>query len=179
MRDNYQQSIKEITRMWLSNNRQFMTEEFETMSLQGNEKTLEKLTPVEMQFPMEVKVDDIDMQPVSKQEKRANFIEYQNSLISLQQSSLQQAQIDPSTPPVILDFAQLAQELGQAFSVKNFERFTLAARPPVDQPEMPQEGEMPPEQQGDLTDLPDEGAPAQTEDLDAQIEQALTEQGIE
>lgn len=181
MRDNYQQSIKEITRMWLSNNRQFMTEEFETMSLQGNKKTLEKLTPVEMQFPMEVKVDDIDMQPVSKQEKRANFIEYQNSLISLQQSSLQQAQIDPSTPPVILDFAQLAQELGQAFSVKNFERFTLAAKAPAEQDMqgMSQEGEIPPEQQGDLTDLPDEGAPAQTEDLDAQIEQALMEQGIE
>lgn len=151
------------------------------MSLQGNEKTLEKLTPVEMQFPMEVKVDDIDMQPVSKQEKRANFIEYQNSLISLQQSSLQQAQIDPSTPPVILDFAQLAQELGQAFSVKNFERFTLASKLPAgqDMQGMSQGGEIPLEQQGDLTDLPDEGAPAQTEDLDAQIEQALMEQGIE
>jgi len=129
---------------------------------------------------MDVKVDDIDMQPVSKQEKRANFIEYQNSLISLQQSSLQQAQIDPSTPPVILDFAQLAQELGQSFSVKNFERFTLAAKPlPTPEEGMPG-GEMPPEEGGgDLTDLPDEGLPAEEEDLDAQIEQALMEQGIE
>ena len=78
-----------------------------------------------------------------------------------------------------MDFAQLAQELGQAFNVKNFERFTLAAKaPPMPEEGMPPEGEMPPEE-GDLTELPDEGLPAEDEDLDAQIEQALMEQGIE
>lgn len=123
MRDNFSSSIKQIGEMWLSNNRQFMNQPFPVQVLRNNKFEEAVLTPEEMQLQMELRVDDMSMQPISDIQKRDNFIAYQDRLIQLQTASVNQSQITGDKSQILfIDYHTQARDLAKHFSVRGLEK---------------------------------------------------------
>lgn len=126
MRDNFSSSIRQVGEMWLSNNRQFMDFDFPTPTLKDNKMEMEVLTPEEMQLQMELRINDMAMQPISDQQKRENFVAYQDRLIQLQTASVSQSQITGDQSQVLfLDFNVQAQELAKHFNQRGIQKQVL------------------------------------------------------
>lgn len=123
MTDNFVSSVKQIGEMWLSNNRQFMNFEAEVPVLKDNKFEIEVLTPEEMQLQMQLRINDMNMQPISKQQRREDFLAYVQQLVQLQTASVNQAQLsgDPSQT-VFIDWHQIIPEMAKYFSVKSFQK---------------------------------------------------------
>lgn len=123
MRDNFVSSIKQVGQQWLSNNRQFMNFDAEVPVLKNNKYEVEILTPQEMQLQMQLRINDMDMQPVSKQQRRENYLAYMQQLIQLQTASLNQSQITgDQNQTIFIDYHTLATELAKQFSIKSFQK---------------------------------------------------------
>lgn len=123
MRDNFSSSIKQIGEMWLSNNRQFMNFDFPAPVLRNSKFEVEPLTPAELQLQMELRINDMSMQPLSDMQKRENFISYQDRLIQLQTASISQSQITGDSSQVLfLDYNTQAQELAKHFQVRGIHK---------------------------------------------------------
>lgn len=126
MRDNFASSIRQIGEQWLSNNRQFMNFEFPMTTLKDNKVEEVKLTPEELQLQMELRISDMAMQPISDQQKRDNFIAYQDRLIQLQTASIQQSQLTGDQNQILfLDYHTQAAELAKHFSVRSAQKQVL------------------------------------------------------
>lgn len=126
MRDNFSSSIRQVGEMWLSNNRQFMDFKFPTPTIKDNKMEMEVLTPEELQLQMELRINDMAMQPISDQQKRENFIAYQDRLIQLQTASMSQAQLTGDQSQVIfLDYNTQAQELAKHFNQRGIQKQLL------------------------------------------------------
>lgn len=123
MRDNFSTSIKQIGEMWLSNNRQFVDFSFEVPILKDNKFEYEPLTPEELQLQMELRINDMSMQPISDQQKRENFIAYSDRLVQLQSGSINQAQLTGDQSQILfIDWHAQARDLAKHFSTKSFEK---------------------------------------------------------
>lgn len=172
MRDNFTQSIKQAGEMWLSNNRQFLTEPFTVMSLKANKLEPIDLTPQELQLQMELRINDLEMQPMSKSERKQNYDQYLAQLLTLQTASVSQYQItqDPSQV-LFIDFNQTAEELSKQYGVKRFVKQTI---PNEEALAHRQEGE---ERQADMQEelATDEEADVPDEEVLNEAEAALGE----
>lgn len=123
MRDNFSSSIRQIGEMWLSNNRQFIDFDFPVPTLKNNKMSMEILTPEELQLQMELQINDMAMQPISDQQKRENFIAYQDRLIQLQTASINQANITGDENQVLfIDYNLQAQELAKHFNQRGIQK---------------------------------------------------------
>lgn len=123
MRDNFTQSIKQVGEMWLSNNRQFLNFDFPVPVLKDNKFEMEPLTPEELQLQMELRINDLEMQPISKQQRKENFISYVTQLVQLQTASINQSQLtQDQTQILFIDWHNISKELSKHFQVKSFQK---------------------------------------------------------
>lgn len=193
MRDNFTTAIRQVGEMWLSNNRQFMNFEFPVPTLKDNKMEMNILTPEELQLQMELRINDMAMQPLSDQQRRENFITYQDRLIQLQTASVNQAQITgDQTQVLFLDYNAQAQDLARHFSQRDFSKQVMsndrALAVQNEQATMAQEQEALMAQQqemaamegnemdtlvGEIADLPDDEQIAQAEEALAALQQAM------
>lgn len=126
MRMNFQESIKEVGQMWLSNNKQFKAQP-ETLLVQKNHQmTPVTIKPQELQSDMDLRVDEASMMPITDDQIKAQFEAYIGGLISLQQASIAQ-HTALGTPPLVLDFAAIAEERGQKEGFRNTRKFIAQA----------------------------------------------------
>lgn len=120
MRENFQQSIRQIGNMWLSNNKQFLDRAITIP--EADQQTIVK--PQDFQADMELRVDDASMTPVSKEDARAMYTQFIQQTLALQQASVAQSQIS-QTPPLELDYDELFRELADKFGVKGVETILI------------------------------------------------------
>lgn len=123
MRDNFTTAIKQIGEMWLSNNRQFVNFDFEVPVLKDNKMTEEILTPEELQLQMELRIDDMSMQPISDMQRKENFLAYMQQLVQAQTASINQAQLAQDNSQVLfIDWHTIAQDLAKHFHVRSLQK---------------------------------------------------------
>lgn len=129
MRSNFRRSWREVGQMWLSNTQQFMRTDVVYERQVRGEKNVEVLRPEDMVGIFGVKVDDGSFEPVSKDQKKQDFLAYKDFLLQLQTGSVAQAERtqDPNQA-VNLDFNELLTrgsehfgESGNKFIVSNQE----------------------------------------------------------
>lgn len=125
MRANFQTSIRSIGQMWLSNNQQFMSQPLTLMGQQDGKVQPVTINPRDLQAEMDLRIDDASMQPISKEQRLTQFLAYLDRVQGLQQASIAQSQI-AGTPPLVLDFASIYQELGREFGQKNNDKLILS-----------------------------------------------------
>ena len=129
MRANFQSSVTQAGRMFLSNNRQFLDAPFTAISLKNNKIESSLLTPEDLQLDMDLKLNDATMEPLSKQEARDNLQVFVTQLMNLTKMSAEQAvaQGDPAQA-LMLDYHEIAQDMGHKYGVRNFSKYL--AQPP-------------------------------------------------
>lgn len=116
MRSNFRRSWREVGEMWLSNTQQFMRTDVVTQTTVKGQKTTEVIRPEDMVGIFGVKIDDGSFEPISQDQKKQDFLAYQQFLLGLQNASVAQAQRtqDPNQA-VNLDFAEMAQRGSEHF----------------------------------------------------------------
>jgi hypothetical protein len=121
MKSNFANALRQVGRMWLSNNQQFMDEETQVMgTVEGQPKPV-TVTPGDLQGQMVLRINDAAMEPMSKDEELAKFNAYLQQALQLQQASIAQAQLTKwATPPLWLNFGNLFQDLSQKMGFANF-----------------------------------------------------------
>jgi hypothetical protein len=183
MRMNFQESIRQVGQMWLSNNQQFKSSSTTITIQKDNKQQPVTIRPEELQYDMELRVDEASMMPISDDQIKAQYSAYQAQLLQLQQASIAQHTALGSAP-IVLDFGAMAEELAQKQGFRNSHKL-LADSPEGPSPlqaqqnvemhsklakSMPQQGQSQPQQQAprlnELINYKD--APA---DIQRQIEQ--------
>lgn len=102
--------------MWLSNTQQFMrTDVVYTREVRGD-KVNEVLHPEDMVGIFGVKVDDGSFEPVSKDQKRSDFLQFKDFALQLQSASVEQASRtqDPNQA-LNIDFNEFLQRGAEHF----------------------------------------------------------------
>lgn len=127
-RANFQESIKEIGVMWLSNNKQFMQLPENISQVKNHELQVTKVRPEDLQYDMELRVDEASMQPVSDDQVKQEFGSFIAQLTGLQQASMAQ-HTALGTQPIALDFGQIFEEMGEKWGFRNT-RQLIAKLPP-------------------------------------------------
>jgi hypothetical protein len=126
MKGAFSNSIREIGRQWLSNNQQFLDDDFTLMGQVENRPGPVTISPADMQGQMVLRINDASMEPISKEEELAKFQAYMQQTIQMQQASIQQAQLTGgATQPMFLDFGSLFQDLSQKMGYANFDKILL------------------------------------------------------
>lgn len=142
MRSNFRRSWREVGQMWLSNSQQFMRSDVVHKKKKNGETTYEVISPKDMLGIWGVKVDDGSFEPISKDEKRKNFLEFTTNLSAWAEASVAQAERtgDPNDA-LRLDYHDIAQRGAEHYG-ENASHFTL----PTKVPPKPKEPEQPPAQ---------------------------------
>lgn len=117
MRSNFRRSWREVGQMWLSNTQQFMRSDVVVEKNVKGEKLTEVLRPEDMMGIFGVKVDDGSFEPISKDQKKQDFLAYKDFVLSLQDASVAQAERtqDP-TQALNIDFNQLLNRGSEHYS---------------------------------------------------------------
>lgn len=125
MRSNFRRSWREVGQMWLSNTQQFMRTDVIAERTVKGQKTTEVLRPEDMMGIFGVKIDDGSFEPISKDQKRQNFLAYKDFVLGIQQASVAQAERtqDPKQA-VNVDFAELLNRGSEHFG-ENASHFTV------------------------------------------------------
>lgn len=145
MRANFRRSWREVGQMWLSNTQQFMrTDVIAEREVKG-EKKVEVLRPEDMMGIFGVKIDDGSFEPISKDQKRQNFLAYKDFLLGIQTASVDQAERtqDPNQA-LNIDFAELMQRGSEHFG-ENPGHFTVPVTAITPQTPTAPTAETPPE----------------------------------
>lgn len=119
MRANFQQSITQVGRMWLSNNQQFMQEPITLPVNHKGKKESLTVTPQDMQGDMDLVVDDASMEAPSREDQQASRVAFTQQLMAIKQAADQQTQLF-GTPPMGLNYPELAEDLAEKFGLQNF-----------------------------------------------------------
>ena len=120
MKSNFTQSITQVGRMWLSNNQQYMDKPMNIIVNQNGKRSIVPVTPDDMQGDMDLVVDDASMEPTTKEEQRQTYGMWVQGQLALKQAADMQHQ-QFGTPPMLLNFTELAEENAEKFGIKNFE----------------------------------------------------------
>lgn len=150
MRSNFQTSIRTVGQHWLSNNQQFMAAPLTLLGSKSGRKEAITINPEDLQYEMDLRIDDASMQPTSKQDKLQQEVAYQDRVLQLQQASFQQAQM-AGTKPLILNFQELFEETSDAFGKKNTDK-VIMSEDEVQEAAMEQQQQMMEQQQGQMAE---------------------------
>lgn len=117
MRSNFRRSWREVGQMWLSNTQQFMRSDVVVQKQVKGAKVNEVLRPEDMLGIFGVKIDDSSFEPVSKDQKKKDFLDYKDFVMGIQSASVEQSQRtqDPNQA-INLDFNELLQRGAEHFS---------------------------------------------------------------
>ena len=172
MRSNFRRSWREVGTMWLSNTQQFMRSDVVYQRKERGETKTEVLRPEDMTGIFGVKVDDNSFEPVSKDQKLQNFMQYKDFLIGMQAASVEQAQRtqDPNQA-VNLDFADLIQR-GSEYYSENASHYIIDNASIVPQQPTAPAAVTPPED-------PNAPAPEMIEPMTAEDAGAVSEDGTQ
>lgn len=116
MRANFRRSWREVGQMWLSNTQQFMRTDVVYQTTVKGEKHNEVLRPEDMIGIFGVKIDDGSFEPVSKDQKRQDFLMYKDFVLQVQAASIEQA--DRTQDPTLalnIDFSEFLQRGSEHF----------------------------------------------------------------
>lgn len=129
----------------LSNAQQFQTyiEVLDTpdMSASGQqgigrgEKTkVDVLTPMDLQEAYDLEIDDESLLPLSRTERRQLYLDFVNTLVTLQKASVEQAKLFETPQDIMrLDWADISKEIGNQYGELNAPAFI---RDPLTQGEL-------------------------------------------
>lgn len=135
MKANFQQALKEVGQMWLSNNQQFMDEPVVTDITRGNSVEKLVITPADMQGVSELRIDDASMEPATKEMQQQAHLAWVQHMLQLQQASWQQYQLTQNPEDMMrLDFNAIGKESSIKFNKKDVGKYVLPYQPPP-QPE--------------------------------------------
>lgn len=165
MRSNFRRSWREVGQMWLSNSQQFMRSDVVYEKTKNGEKQNEIIRPEDLMGIFGVKIDDGSFEPISKDQKRQDFLAFVAAVQAWQTSSVAQSERtqDP-TDALRIDWNEIVLRGSEHFS-ENASHFILPpAAPP--QPEEPAAAEPGTEElmgeplpaEAVMSDMPDEGA---------------------
>lgn len=117
MRSNFRRSWREVGQMWLSNTQQFMRTDVVYQTQKQGQTTNEVLKPEDMMGIFGVTVEDGSFEPVSKDQKKQDFLAYKDFVLQVQAGSVAQAERtqDPAQA-VNIDFSELLQRGSEHFS---------------------------------------------------------------
>lgn len=128
MRSNFQQTINQIGQMWLSNNQQYLDR---AITVPAEKGTTEEVHPAMLQGDMELRIDDASMEPVSKEDQRAAYMQYVQQTLALQQASAAQVQVTQGqTKPLIIDFKELFEQMSDKFGIKSEQSIVIDTENP-------------------------------------------------
>jgi hypothetical protein len=159
MRSNFQQTINQIGTMWLSNNQQYLDR---PITVPGEKGVTEEVHPAMIQGDMELRIDDASMEPVSKEDQRAAYMQYVQQALALQQASFAQQQATQGkTEPLYVDFKELFEQMSEKFGIKSEQSIVLEPEDMQQQPQMPGQPMMPeqPEMPPQGPEMPSEQPP--------------------
>lgn len=91
MRSNFRRSWREVGQMWLSNTQQFMRSDVVYETTKNGEKQIDIIRPEDLMGIFGVKVDDGSFEPISKDQKRQDFLAFVAAMQGWQSSSVEQA----------------------------------------------------------------------------------------
>lgn len=153
MRSNFRRSWRQVGEMWAYNSQQFLNHDLIVEKLVDGAKVPEIIRPSEIQGMWNIRIDDSSFEPVSKDAKREDFLNWAVNLTQWQQNSVAQAERtgDP-TQALNIDWGEVAVRGSEHFS-ENYQRFAL----PATQPEEVVEEE--------VVEAPVEGAPIDAEPM--------------
>lgn len=157
MRANFRRSWREVGQMWLSNTQQFMRADVVMETVKNGEKKNEVIRPQDVMGIFGVKIDDGSFEPISKDQKRQDFLAYVSGLQAWQTSSIAQADRNQQpTDALRIDWNEVALRGSEHFS-ENASNFILpVVPPPTAEPQAPEAGgELPlevPEASGGLAE---------------------------
>lgn len=141
MKGNFQQSITQVGRMWLSNNQQYLQSDTILNIDSKNGPEVVKISPKDLQGDLELVVDDASMEPTTPSEQQNAWNTWLAQLITLQSSANAQAAANPGSPPMFLDFSKIADTQSRKFGIKNFSGY-LEAKPEVEaEPQLDENGQ--------------------------------------
>ena len=107
MRSNFRRSWREVGQMWVSNTQQFMRTDVVTETTVRGKKVTEVLRPEDMSGIFGVKVDDGSFEPISKDQKKQDFLAYKDFVMGVQAASIEQAtRTQDPNQAINLDYGQ-------------------------------------------------------------------------
>lgn len=116
MRSNFRRSWREVGQMWVSNTQQFMRSDVVYENTVKGEKVTEVLRPEDMMGIFGVRVDDGSFEPISKDQKKQDFLAYKDFVFGLQDKSVAQAERtqDPNQA-INIDFGEFLSRGSEHF----------------------------------------------------------------
>lgn len=123
----FQRALKMLGEQWLSNNQQFMDSPTVVQGMDNNRPGPVTVQPSDLQAPLMLRINPASMEPMSKDEQRAQFQAYLQQMMGIQQAALQQTQMTRGMlKPIYLDFATIAQELSEKFGQFNYDKLIMS-----------------------------------------------------
>ncbi len=117
MRSNFRRSWREVGQMWLSNTQQFMRTDIIYQQKVKGQTATEVIRPEDLTGIFGVRVDDASFEPISKDQKRTDFLSFKDYLLTIQTASVEQAtRTQDPNQAINLDFAELVQRGSEMFS---------------------------------------------------------------
>lgn len=163
MRSNFRRSWREVGQMWLSNTQQFMRTDVVYETTKNGEKINDVIHPEDVVGIFGVKIDDGSFEPVSKDQKRQDYLAFVAALQGWQDSSVAQAERTQLPEDAIrLDWNEIVLRGSEHFA-ENANHFLLPNVVPQ-QAAVPEEealgmgAELPPDDLGLAEPLPPEVA---------------------
>lgn len=123
MRSNFLQSIHEIGRQWLVNNQQFMDRSVFVSITKAAGTDVFEVKPEEIQGEFDLTLDDKNMAPISKEQDLAQYSTWLQQILQLKQLAQQDIMQGIQTPPMVVKYQQLAQEVSDKYGELGLERF--------------------------------------------------------
>jgi hypothetical protein len=139
-RKQFSTSLREIGRQWLSNNQQFMTQDFTLMGQVQNKPAPVTISPKDLQGQLILRVNDASMDPVTDEQKLMKFQALLQDLQAIQAISVQQAQLTGGqTKPILYDPMALIKDRLEVDGQANLDKIILdeSELPPAQPPPEP------------------------------------------
>lgn len=90
----------------------------------GKKITADYLAPMELQEAFDIEIDDESLLPLNKSERRRMYLDFINTLIAFQKSSIEQSQLHNTPEDLLrLDWPDIMKELGAQFGELNAPAF--------------------------------------------------------
>lgn len=168
-RSNYTSCLLEVGKMWHSNNQQFMSQPVKiTVTTKGKREDVQ-VSPADLQGDADVYVDEASMNPKSDEEKQQQVFTLTDRLLALQAASVQQQQL-AGTDPLIINYPELADDLGDALGRTSINQ-VLMSQEEVDKALQKKGEELARSALNESMGLPDDPDEAAAQDVQALIDQ--------
>lgn len=131
MRSNFRRSWREVGYMWVSNTQQFMSHDIVVEKLLNGEKTNEIIKPQDQMGIWNIKVDDSSFEPISKEAKRKDYLDYAANLKGWQEASVEQSvRLNNPEMAMNVNWDEVARRGSEQYS-ESYSHFILPPMKPV------------------------------------------------